>query len=99
MGGVMTVRDIAREWLRRPMVILICGRGEYASLLSDDDFVTIVHVRTRAELDASLRHPSIDVAIVEDSPWPGEEASSVGRLIRTRGIGVVFAARTIEAGT
>src|SRR5687767_7804620 len=94
----MSVRDVAREWLQRPMVIVICGRGEYATLLGDE-YVSIVHVRSRAELEASLRHPSIDVAIIEDSPWAGEDAAAISRAVRMRGIGVVFAARTPESGT
>jgi hypothetical protein len=94
----MSVRDVAREWLQRPMVILVCGRGDYASLLTDE-FVHVVHVRSQTELDARLRHPSIDVAIIEDSPWPGEDASTVGRVVRARGIGTVFAARMADSGT
>lgn len=93
----MTVHGIAREWLHRPMVILLCGRGEYASLLSDD-FVNLIHVRSRAELEASLRHPSIDVAIIEEHPWPGDQARDVGLAVRTRGIGTVYAARSPESG-
>jgi hypothetical protein len=92
----MSVREIAREWLQRPIVILVCGRGEYVTLLADE-FVEFVHARGRTELDARLRHPSIDVAIVEDAPWPGEDAISLSRAVRSRGIGTIFAARTAES--
>jgi hypothetical protein len=95
----MAIRDIAREWLGRPMIILICGRGEYAQRL-DDDYVSVAYAQSRAQLEARFsEHPLIDVAIIEDTPWPGEDASNVCRTVRARGIGTVFAARTTEAAT
>lgn len=93
----MSVERIARDWLHRPLVILICGRGEYAALLVDS-YVKTIHARSRAELDVTLRSSPIDVAIVDDLPWMGEDAITVGRLIRGRGIGTVFATRSADAG-
>ncbi len=92
----MSVRDVARDWLERQMVILLCGRGEYSDLLRSES-VNIVHTKSRAELDASLIRGPIDVAIIEETPWPGEDALSVCRSVRGRGIGTVFAARSKDS--
>jgi hypothetical protein len=78
------------------MVILLCGRGEYSDLLKSES-VNIVHARTRAALDASLLQGPIDVAIIEETPWPGEDAISLCRSVRGRGIGTVFAARGADS--
>lgn len=92
----MISHDLARDIFGRPIVLLVCGRGDYAARFQGE-LLTLVHVHSRAQLTAAL-YTTIDVAIVEESPWPGEDGAVLGRIVRARGIGTVFVARGL-AGT